>query len=161
MNGSIETIPGQIRVHVSLPCSDLEKSVAFYESLFGSEPLLVKEDYAKWELSDPAVHFSLVHVDGPIKQSGHQHFGIQVAGSEAVDQWRARWRKSGLQVDDQEGVVCCYAKQDKGWAVDPDGHAWEIFATEHAVLDAPNLKNQPKADAAASERTCCPVECCN
>lgn len=157
MNASIDTVPGQIRVHVSLPCSDLRKSIAFYEGLFGSEATLVMDDYAKWELAQPAVHFSLVHVEGFVQPNGHQHFGIQVAGSDIVDGWRARMRESGLQVDDQEGVVCCYAKQDKGWAIDPDGHAWEIFATEHAVLDAPNLKNQPRAE----EGSRCPVECCN
>ena len=34
---------------------------------------------------------------------------------------------AGLTTFSEEEVACCYATQDKVWATDPDGHAWEIY----------------------------------
>ena len=47
------------RMHVAINCTDLEKSLTFYRSFFGSEPTKIKGNYAKFELQDPALHFSL------------------------------------------------------------------------------------------------------
>ncbi len=47
------------RMHVAVNCTDLNKSLSFYRSFFGSEPTKVKENYAKFELDNPALHFSL------------------------------------------------------------------------------------------------------
>ena len=33
----------------------------------------------------------------------------------------------GLDAEPQPGAVCCYARQDKVWAHDPDGVAWEYY----------------------------------
>jgi hypothetical protein len=38
---------------------DLESSVGFYSTLFGSEPAVLKSDYAKWMLDDPRVNFAI------------------------------------------------------------------------------------------------------
>ena len=39
---------------------------------------------------------------------------------------------AGLAVEAEPGAVCCYARQDKVWAHDPDGVAWEYYAVlEH------------------------------
>ena len=43
------------RFHVNVSVADLGKSIDFYTTLFGREPSLVKEDYAKWMLDDPRV----------------------------------------------------------------------------------------------------------
>jgi hypothetical protein len=33
--------------------------VRFYSTLFGSEPAVLKSDYAKWMLDDPRVNFAI------------------------------------------------------------------------------------------------------
>lgn len=38
------------RMNVAVNCSDLDKSLAFYRSFFGSEPTKVKDNYAMFEL---------------------------------------------------------------------------------------------------------------
>jgi hypothetical protein len=38
----------------------------------------------------------------------------------------------GLEAEPEPGVPCCYALQDKVWAHDPDGLAWEYYTVlEH------------------------------
>ncbi|WP_334164908.1 VOC family protein, partial [Phenylobacterium sp.] len=46
----------RLHLHVSVP--DLAQSIAFYETLFGAKPTVVKDDYAKWLLDDPRVNFA-------------------------------------------------------------------------------------------------------
>ena len=45
------------RMHLHISVDDLEKSVAFYSTLFGSTPTVIKSDYAKWMLDDPLCEF--------------------------------------------------------------------------------------------------------
>ena len=63
------------RLHVSFGTADLEKSVAFYSTLFGAEPTVTRPGYAKWMLDDPRVNFVVESGSGKI---GFNHAGIQV-----------------------------------------------------------------------------------
>ena len=47
----------RFHVHVAVP--DLATSIRFYSTLFGSEPAVRKDDYAKWMLEDPRVNFAI------------------------------------------------------------------------------------------------------
>ena len=47
------------RLHVHVGVSDLDQSIAFYSTLFGAPPSVVKADYAKWLLDDPRVNFAI------------------------------------------------------------------------------------------------------
>lgn len=38
------------RFHVHVSVSDLQQSIRFYSTLFGSAPTVEKSDYAKWML---------------------------------------------------------------------------------------------------------------
>ena len=48
-----------IRFHLSLNVSDLNRSVAFFRTLFGMEPAKLRADYAKFEPDDPPLVLSL------------------------------------------------------------------------------------------------------
>jgi len=41
------------RFHAHVRVNDLEASVSFYSRLFGTEPSVLKPDYAKWMPDDP------------------------------------------------------------------------------------------------------------
>ncbi len=44
----------------------------------------------------------------------------------------ARLAAEGLDIEPEPGAVCCYARQDKVWARDPDRLAWEYYTVlEH------------------------------
>ncbi|MGD8827270.1 MAG: glyoxalase/bleomycin resistance/dioxygenase family protein, partial [Gammaproteobacteria bacterium] len=46
------------RFHVHVSVDDLDANIAFYSRLFGGEPSVVKDDYAKWMLDDPRINFA-------------------------------------------------------------------------------------------------------
>jgi catechol 2,3-dioxygenase-like lactoylglutathione lyase family enzyme len=117
------------RMHVAVNCTDLEKSLVFYKAFFGAEPAKVKDNYAKFELDDPALHFSL-NVSPFEKEGVLNHLGFQVNDTGEVVAMGERLRQSGLLLIDEMNTTCCYAVQDKVWVYDPDGNAWEIFYTK-------------------------------
>ena len=144
------------RIHIAVTTRDIDRAIPFYETLFGVAPSKRRDDYAKFEVADPSVNFTLNRTTdpAPLGHRGAQHFGIQVDRTEVVQGAAARLAAAGLHTEIEEGVTCCYAVQDKVWAVDPDGHRWEIFVT-HA--DAPVHSSKPVVAAAAP---CCEPTCC-
>ena len=115
------------RMHIGLTVDDLDATVDFYTRLFGAEPTLRREDYAKWMLDDPRVNFSLcTHGDEP----GTAHYGIQVEGLDGLDEMRQQIDHAGLARSDQNDLVCGYQLQHKSWVTDPNGLRWETFFTE-------------------------------
>ena len=136
------------RMHVNLAVNDLDASIAFYNSLFDSEPDVVKTDYAKWMLDDPRVNFAIT-TRGTRK--GIDHLGIQVENDRELDEVYARLQSAGAPVIEEGATTCCYAESEKSWIFDPDGIAWETFLTrgESPVYGSDAIVN--KQDAA----TCC------
>jgi catechol 2,3-dioxygenase-like lactoylglutathione lyase family enzyme len=145
------------RVHVGIGVSNLEASLPFYRVLFDQEPTKVREGYAKFEVANPPVNFTLNETEHAGTPSmGPQHFGIQVKSTEAVHVARERFKAHGLETIEEDGVTCCYARSDKVWAIDPDGHRWEVFVVTDA--DAP-VHSVAKVEATAEE-PCCAPSCC-
>ena len=48
------------KFHASLNVSDLDRSIAFYRVLLGTEPAKVRSDYAKFDLAEPPLVLSLI-----------------------------------------------------------------------------------------------------
>lgn len=114
------------RMHVSLYVSDLSRTIDFYNKLFGQEPLKVKPRYAKYVLNEPSLIISFV--ESPEKvHSNFGHLGFQVETPEQLQERLQLARNSGIVSSEECGVSCCYAKQDKFWATDPDGTEWEVY----------------------------------
>ena len=115
------------RIHIGIKVDDIERSVAFYSRLFGAEPTLRRDDYAKWMLDDPRVNFSIdTHGD---ETAGSAHFGIQLDSPEALESMREHIDAAGLPRKDQDDLVCGYQHQHKSWLSDPQGAMWEVFFT--------------------------------
>ena len=114
------------RLHVHVSVEEIERSIGFYSTLFGTGPSVVKPDYAKWMLEDPRVNFA-------ISQRGHaagvDHIGIQTDTPEELDELSARLKAAGEQTLDQTDAACCYARSNKAWVNDPSGVKWETFHT--------------------------------
>ena len=120
------------RLHISLGVEDLEASIRFYSTLFGSEPTLRREGYAKWMLEDPRVNFVL---DQKGADRGVDHLGIQVEDESELAEVSDRLKSAGQDVDLLENNECCYARQDKFWTSDPQGVPWETFKTHEIIED--------------------------
>lgn len=117
------------RLHVHVAVNDFADNVSFYSGLFGAEPAILKNDYAKWALDDPRVNFAISTRCG---DAGIDHLGIQVESTAELAEVEARLKTAGRSVVLQSGATCCYATGDKGWIKDPQGVVWETFFTSGA-----------------------------
>ncbi|MCB9234488.1 MAG: VOC family protein [Bacteroidia bacterium] len=136
------------RMHVSLYVSDLEASRKFYTTFFGQEPVKVKPGYAKYVLEKPSLIISFVeHADRV--GAGFGHLGFQVETPEELEIRLAAARKSGLVALEETGTACCYAVQDKFWAMDPDGYRWEVYYF-HQDAEFNDPRYQTEAEACCS-----------
>ena len=110
--------------HIALKVKDLDAAIARYRKLLGVEPAKVRHDYAKFELADPPVILSL----NPGSEPGTvAHLGIRYPGTADVATEMVRVKTEGVEVLQQTGTTCCYAKADKFWVRDADGMPWEMY----------------------------------
>jgi len=121
-----------IRFHLSLNVTNLKEAIEFYRVLFNRLPAKRHDDYAKFDLDNPAVVFSLVpKTPGP--GGSLSHLGLRVADPATLEVYRTRLESAGICTSNQNGTVCGYARQDKLWLRDPDGNFWEIYHIEEDV----------------------------
>jgi catechol 2,3-dioxygenase-like lactoylglutathione lyase family enzyme len=114
------------RVQLALNVDDLDTSIAFYRSLFGTEPAKVRPGYANFAVAEPPL--KLVLIEQPGQGGTINHLGVEVADVDTVDAEQTRLAETGLSSVDERGTTCCYAKQDKFWVQgSPDGERWEIY----------------------------------
>jgi catechol 2,3-dioxygenase-like lactoylglutathione lyase family enzyme len=141
------------RLHIHISVTDLAQNIRFYSTLFGSTPSVTKADYAKWELTDPAVNFAISSRSGA---PGIDHVGIQSDDEAGLAAIRQRLEQAGIAGSRQEAADCCYARSDKYWTRDPQGIAWEAF---HTLGSIPTFS----CDAGDSAGCCVPpvgTGCC-
>jgi len=138
------------RMHLHVSVDDMDKSICFYNSLFGALPTVSKQDYAKWMLDDPLVNFAISKRGAT---AGLNHIGIQVENDTELTEIKERLEKAELNLLSQEGTTCCYAKSDKHWVQDPSGIAWEAYRT----LESAPTFNDSQADTANTSACCAPT----
>jgi predicted enzyme related to lactoylglutathione lyase len=153
-----------LRPHLALTVTDVERSIPFYEALFGTEPEKRRPGYAKFSVAEPALNFTLTQ--GRRSELGaFNHAGIQVQTTEDVLAAKERLVSAGLAAFDEMDTTCCYARQDKIWVRDPDGTPWEVFAT-HEDTEESGAGGLAVAEAAAETQSCgcgegSATECCS
>jgi len=142
------------KTHVALRVADLNRSIAFYQAMFGADPVKHKADYAKFDIDNPGLNLTL-NVESDIVCLGTlSHLGIQVDSSQAVEGAIARFKAAKLATFEEHNTDCCYALQDKVWVTDPDGNRWEIFVVK--VADTAPEKQICAATAPTQiQKTCC------
>jgi catechol 2,3-dioxygenase-like lactoylglutathione lyase family enzyme len=127
--------------HVALYVKDLDAAIARYSRLLNQEPAKVRNDYAKFEIADPPVILSLNAGGDPGKVS---HLGIRYPGTADVASELARAKREGIELLEQKGTTCCYAKADKFWVRDADGMPWEMYTlledADAQTASDPNLR---------------------
>ena len=82
------------------------------------------------------------------------HLGVEVERPEEVHGAQARLSQTGLLTATEEGVACCYARQDKVWVDGPSGEPWEIYVVlEDVEMPGGQLRTVDPATGAS----CCAV----
>ena len=135
------------RFHVHVSVEDLNQSIRFYSTLFGSEPAVVKGDYAKWMLEDPRVNFAISQRGG---KAGINHLGLQTDSDEELELLHGQLQQADVAAHAEKDAACCYALSNKYWVTDPTGIAWETFHTLGAV---PTFSGEDSAEPSAAG--CC------
>ena len=135
------------RLHVHISVDDLPTSIRFYNTLFDSEPTIIRHDYAKWMLDDPRVNFAISKRTGG---AGIGHLGIQVENRAELADVYSRLKRADAPVRNEGRTSCCYSNSEKSWIADPQGIRWEAFYTSGESADH---CNDVPADGRAS--ACC------
>jgi lactoylglutathione lyase len=137
------------RLHVHVRVTDLAHSIRFYSTLFGSDPTVVKDDYAKWMLEDPRINFAISTRGSKL---GVDHLGIQTDTEDELVELKARAEAADMTLLDVGETSCCYARSDKYWLTDPQGIAWEQF---HTLGNIPVFSEKAPAMPEGREAAAC------
>jgi hypothetical protein len=138
------------RFHVHVAVADLERSIGFYSTLFGTAPSVRKPDYAKWMLDDPRINFALSQ---RTEKFGVNHLGLQLDSAHELDAMRDQLQRADSAMLEEAAANCCYANSDKYWVTDPQGVAWETF---HSLGAIPVYGDHSEKTEAA--HACCTLE---
>jgi catechol 2,3-dioxygenase-like lactoylglutathione lyase family enzyme len=145
-----------MRPHLSLDVQNVPASVEFYRKVFGVAPQKETTDYAKFDLTEPPLNLALVSSTGLI--SSVNHLGIEVESADDIAIWKQQLLEQGILEKVEEGIACCFARQDKLWFTDPDGNPWEVFMVHEQLAVTGTLKNTgccvPKSSGAAEPAAC-------
>jgi len=115
-----------MKLHVSMNVPDLESAIQFYSDLFATKPVIVRKNYAKWDVENPAVNFV---VESGRENTGFDHIGIQANDETELEELSNRMEKTGNPYLDVEKTTCCYAKMEKAWVRGEANEPWEGFLT--------------------------------
>ena len=138
------------RVQLALNVDDLDAAITFYPKLFATEPAKVRPGYANFAIAEPPLKLVLIETPG---QGGTlNHLGVEVGSTDEVGAAQARLAGEGLATAVEDGVACCYARQDKVWVDGPSGEPWEIYTVlEDVEMPAGQLRTVDPGPGA----TCC------
>ena len=140
------------RVQLALNVDDLEAAVDFYSKLFSTPPAKLRDGYANFAVPDPPL--KLVLFEQPGKGGTINHLGVEVETTDLVGAARARLAGEGLATVTEDGVACCYARQDKVWVDGPSGEPWEVYTVLEDVEMPGGQLRTVDPDTGA---TCCAV----
>lgn len=126
-------VPTSGRVQLALNVTDVDAAVAFYTKAFGVEPNKRRPGYANFAISEPPLKLVLIESS---EGGTLNHLGVEVGDTTAVNRATKSFVDAGLTTFEEQGVECCYAKQDKVFVKDPDGAEWEWYTV---LDDAPQM----------------------
>lgn len=138
------------RVQLALNVANLEESLEFYSRLFATGPAKVRPGYANFAISDPPLKLVLIE-DATKAPSSLNHLGVEVDSVADVSSPQDRLTGAGIATEVEDQVTCCYAVQDKVWALGPGGASWEFYTV---LADAEMPDNRLRADD-ESGTACC------
>lgn len=149
------------RFHVNVAVADLDQSTRFYSTLFGVEPTVLKDDYAKWMLEDPRLNFS---ISTSSVNRGVNHIGLQADTMDELHGIQERLKQAGEETVEQANAQCCYANSSKTWVRDPDEVAWETFVTHGQITTYGDDRVPDDAFQVTGADSCCKTDsreqCC-
>ena len=119
---SVVDFPTETRFHIALNVVDAEPLIEFYNTLFGQAPTLLRDGYAKYEVEEPPLIFSLNRVAHNAR--GHGDFGFEAKSSRFVRSTEERLRAHGFRTSKHMKVREHLVSFEVN---DPEANTWTIF----------------------------------
>lgn len=138
------------RIQLALNVDDIDRAVAFYSTLFATEPAKRKPGYANFAVTEPPL--KLVLIENPGHGGSVNHLGVEVEDSEKVHAEIARLSAAGLFTEEQIATTCCFATQDKVWVTAPDDERWEVYTV---LADSETFGTAPEPTSSDAVKACC------
>ena len=114
-----------MRVQLALNVKDLDEAVEFYSKLFDAKVNKRKPGYANFAIDRPPL--KLVLFENPDADERLNHLGVEVFDDMEVHAATDRLKSAGMAEAVEDQQTCCYATQNKVWALDPQGMRWEYY----------------------------------
>ena len=143
------------RLQLALNVDDLESSIAFYSTLFDTEPHKVRPGYANFAVAQPPLKLVL------IENAGHggsiNHLGVEVEDVYIVDTELTRLAEAGFATIEERDTTCCHAQQDKFWVQGtPDGERWEVYTITDDLTAASDVVVEESPEQLSGDaQPCC------
>jgi catechol 2,3-dioxygenase-like lactoylglutathione lyase family enzyme len=115
-----------MKTHLNFTTTDLAESVRFYSTLLETTPVKLLDDYALFVTDNPGLELAL-DAGERVAVTADAHYGVRVEDIDGVERAIERLKRADLVSSIERDQTCCYAKQTKVWATDPDGRHWEIY----------------------------------
>ena len=129
-----------MRLQLALNVKDMDRAVDFYSKMFGVKVNKRKPGYANFAIDKPPLKLVLFELpDAPERLN---HLGVEVFDDEEVTGATERLKAPGMDHLVEDESTCCYAKQNKVWASEPDGLRWEWY---RVVDDSETFFEAPEA----------------
>jgi catechol 2,3-dioxygenase-like lactoylglutathione lyase family enzyme len=137
------------RLQLAINVKNLDAAIDFYAKMFGAKPNKRKPGYANFAIEDPPLKLVLFELpDAPERLN---HLGVEVFDDADVHVATERLRAAGMQHLVEDEKTCCYAKQNKVWAVEPEGLRWEWYR----VIEDSDAFGGPAASGEAASAPVC------
>lgn len=148
------------RLQLALNVDDLDASIAFYSTLFGTAPAKTRPGYANFAIAEPPL--KLVLLENPGQGGSLNHLGVEVEDVDRVDAELERLTAAGFASTEERDTTCCYARQEKFWVENtPDAERWEVYTV---LEDSATFSGEANAGCCGSEVAAEPqpsqVACC-
>ena len=141
-----------MRVQLALNVKNLDEAVEFYSKLFNVEVNKRKPGYVNFAIEEPPL--KLVLFENPDADERLNHLGVEVFDDADVRAATDRLKAADLVDSVEDEQTCCYATQNKVWAIDPQGLRWEYY---RLVTDAGDFGSGGAREASAEP---VPSICC-
>lgn len=142
------------RLQLALNVAELDSAVEFYSQMFQTEPHKRRPGYANFEVANPPL--KLVLIENKQASAPLNHLGVEVETTGEVAAETQRFGELGLDLEIEDGVVCCHAEQDKVWVQDPSGTRWEVYTITDDQPKAEMIELMPMDEAGdCSTAACC------
>ncbi len=114
-----------MRIQLALNVRNLEEAIDYYGTMLGAQVNKRKPGYANFAIEQPPL--KLVLFENPDADERLNHLGVEVFDDADVRSATDRLKAAELVDSVEDEQTCCYATQNKVWALDPQGMRWEYY----------------------------------